>query len=321
MHLSQCYTFRMVNHVLQSPLWGEFKSKYGTEVVHAGGIIYTKHKIPFSSYYYAYSGRVHPQSINFDELKESLKQNNCIALHFDVPNVLIGSEEETECRRIFEKHCSLSPRDEFAKGNLLLGISGDLNGLLDNMHKKHRYNIKYAEAHGIKVRTAETEEDFDIFYRIYSSTGDRQHFFGRSRLYMKYAWETFKNAGAGDILIAEFNGTPLSAWMLFTYDNVLYYPYGGSLEDMKNIHHSTYLGWAAIKYGKEKGCTTFDMWGAATDMTNESDPYHNFSLFKSKFGATHVVYIDSYDLILNESVYTVFNTANSLRWKVLNFLR
>jgi lipid II:glycine glycyltransferase (peptidoglycan interpeptide bridge formation enzyme) len=81
------------------------------------------------------------------------------------------------------------------------------------------------------------------------------------------------------------------------------------------------LGWEAIKFGKKMGCELFDMWGAAEDMSKKSDPYYGFSVFKEKFGARHVTYIDSYDFVINEPMYKMFTTANNIRWKLLEILK
>ena len=95
----------------------------------------------------------------------------------------------------------------------------------------------------------------------------------------------------------------------------------GSTERDKDVQASCLLGWEAIKFGKSKGCGLFDMWGASEDMSNKSDPYYGFSVFKEKFGATHVNYIDSYDYVINNSLYKMFTLANNVRWKLLSILR
>jgi len=101
----------------------------------------------------------------------------------------------------------------------------------------------------------------------------------------------------------------------------LYYPYGGSTAEERNVQSSCLVGWEAIRLGKKLGCKLFDMWGATEDMSNKSDPYYGFSVFKEKFGSKHVEYIPSYDFVVNEPVYKMFTAANNLRWKVLNLLK
>jgi lipid II:glycine glycyltransferase (peptidoglycan interpeptide bridge formation enzyme) len=311
----------MKRHILQSQMWQEFKNSFGTPAIMAGGILYTKHKIPFTNFNYAYCPRVNPSDINFEELKKSLIGNLCAVIHFDVPNVIKGSVEEKDALEIFNKYCVKSSRDEFAKANFLLDLTASEGELFNTMSNKQRYNTNYAIKKGVTVRKAVGSGDFETFFGLYKETGDRQGFYFRPRTYLKKAWEVFSSHNGCDILIAEHQNKPLSSWMLFIYDGILYYPYGGSTEEMKNLQANCLIGWEAIKYGKEKRCELFDMWGAAVDLNDQADPYYGFSQFKAKYGGQHVLYIDSYDLVLNESVYKIFNIANNLRWKALNILR
>lgn len=311
----------MGKHILQSDLWAEFKNLYGTPAVVEGGVVYTIHKIPFSSYNYAYCPRVRPSDINFGQLKDSLEKNNCIAIHFDVPNIVKGSPEESSETAILNEISSRSPRDEFAKANLLIDLTKSESELFEGMHKKHRYNINYAKKNGVIVREGKTDQDFDIFYDLYRETGERQKFYFRSHDYLRKLWSVFNEKNSAHLLIAEHQGKALAAWILLSYENVFYYPYGGSTEEKKNLFASNLLGWEAILLGKKLNCQVFDMWGASVNLDDEHDSYHGFSVFKSKFGAKHVVYCDSYDMVLNENIYKLFNTANNLRWKLLNFIR
>lgn len=311
----------MPKHVLQSDLWAKFKNSIGTPAVCEGGVLYTVHPIPFTQYSYAYCPRVSPLDINFTDLKNSLEKHNCIAVHFDVPNVILRSPEEENARKIFEPLCVKSPRDEFAKGNFLMDLSPSEDALFSNMHTKQRYNVKYAQKKGVVVRESTEISDFDKFFDLYKETGIRQKYYYRSRNYLMKMWNIFNDENKAKLLIAEYEGKPLASWMLVLYDNVLYYPYGGSTENMKNLQASCLIGWEAIRYGKKIGASLFDMWGASENISDESDSYHGFTNFKAKFGGKHVVYLNSYDYVINESVYKLFNTANNLRWKLLNILR
>ncbi len=309
-------------HVVQSPEWGQFKSGVGTPAIRAGEIQYTKHEIPFSRYFYAYSPKVDPEKINWEALEGSLKENNCIAINFDVPNVIAGSAEATRAEEIFKQHgCKKPPRDTFAKSNIILDLASPEEKLLENMHKKHRYNIGYAQRNSVEVYEAESEEDFDIFYNLLNETSQRQKYYIHSKNYYKRIWEILGEKKMCTILIAKHEGTPLVAWMLFVYENVLYYPFGGSSEEKKNLMGSTLIAWEAIRLGKRLGCSVFDMWGAAEIPNDESDPWFGFTQFKMRFGGKFVRYIDSCDFVLNDSVYTLFNTANILRWKILKLLK
>ena len=311
----------MGNHILQSNAWEEFKNTYGTPAIRVGRVLYTKHKIPFTSFYYAYSPRVNPFEIDFKSLEESLKKEDCIALHLDVPNITVDNPKFLDAKKILDEKCVRSPRDEFAKGNFFVDLTKSEEELSQNMHKKHRYNVRVAEKKGVTVRESTSDKDFEVFFKMYHETGERQKYYSRNKRYLKIIWDIFKKENIVHLLVAEHEGTSLAAWMFYIYENVLYYPYGGMDDRYKSLYASNILGWEAIKFGKKMGCTLFDMWGASEDMSNKSDPYYGFSLFKAKFGAKHVTYIDSYDLVVNESMYKMFTAANSVRWKLLNMLK
>lgn len=308
-------------HVVQSPEWGEFKTEYRTQAVRAGNVQYTKHKIPFTSFYYGYAPKVDPTTTDWDEIKKSAKENNCVTINFDIPNILIDSKESKKAINQFKKYCKKSPKDTFAKHNVILDLSKDEEVLLSNLHSKHRYNIRYAQRKGVVVETATSNEDFKVFLNLLKEAADRQKYYIHTEIYYKKVWEILGKKEMCHILIAKYKNEPLVAWMLFAYENVLYYPYGGSTPKHKNLHPSCLIGWETIKLGKELGCQTFDMWGAAKDPKDKSDPWYGFTNFKIKFGGAHVQYIDSYDLIINEPVYHAFNFANDVRWKLLNLLK
>lgn len=309
-------------HILQSSEWGEFKTKMGTTAILAGGVQYTKHKIPLSSYYYGYAPKANPLSVNWRELKKSLEENDCVALNFDIPNILKNSPELEKALEIFEKNnCRKSQRDTFAKSNVILDISPSEEELLANMHKKLRYNIRYGEKKGVTVYKAETDNDYEIFFKLLSETADRQKYYNHLNQYYKTVWKMFKEKGMAEILIAKYQDEPLAAWMLFFKGNVMYYPYGASSNKHRNLQASSYISWEAIKLGKEKGCKIFDMWGAADDLENKTDSYSGFTIFKMRYGGKHVTHMDSYDFVVNDAMYSLFTAANEWRWKLLNLIK
>lgn len=307
----------MYKHIVQSEQWAKVKTKYGSESVKVGEIYYTKHPIPMTGLYYAYCPRVNPLVIDFDGLRESLKQNKCIGLTFDVPNVIRGSEEEEQAVKVLEEHCQKAARSEFATANFLLDLTPSEEELFKNLHSKHRYNARYAKKKGVTIELAQKDEDLENFYDLLKSTSLRQNYFVRPKKYYRLIWDELHPQDMCHILTAKYKGELLASWMLFLYEKTLYYPYGGSNERHKNLFASNALGWESIRFGKSKGCEVFDMWGAAEDLEDKKDPYYGFTRFKAKFNGRHVRYIDSYDLPINKPLHLIFTRLNHLRWKLL----
>ncbi|MBI2414281.1 peptidoglycan bridge formation glycyltransferase FemA/FemB family protein, partial [candidate division WWE3 bacterium] len=173
-------------HVVQSPMWAKFKTKMGTKSVIVSGsenkntIIYTKHAIPLTGKFIAYCPKVDPKNIDWKLIESSLIQENCIAINFDVPNVESTKPQDQKVLhaiKTFQEKCVKSPKDTFAKANIILDISRSEEEILSSMHKKHRYNINYAQKQGVTVREGTTEKDFEIFFELLKKTADRQHYF------------------------------------------------------------------------------------------------------------------------------------------------
>jgi lipid II:glycine glycyltransferase (peptidoglycan interpeptide bridge formation enzyme) len=240
-----------------------------------------------------------------------------------VPNVIKGSNEEKEAINIFENQTDVikAKKSVFTQNNVVLNINKSEEDLLAEMHSKHRYNIRYAEKKGVKVYRGKTNEDFEIFYKLLEETGKRQNFLNHPKDYYKKILELMQPKGIAHLLIAKYNEEALASWFVFTYKNVLYYPYGGSTNKHRNIQASNLLGWEAIKLGKKNGCTLFDMWGACKDLNDTNDPEWGFTNFKMKFGGEFVEYMDSYELVLNKKVYQLFELAYPKVIKLLKKLR
>ena len=307
-------------HVVQSDIWGQVKTKNGTPAVKVGNIQYTRHKIPFTPHFFGYCPKVNPEDINFDELQASAEANNCVAVNFDCPNVIAGEQNSQTLENILKDKCIKAPKDTFATSNILLDFTKSEEELLANMHHKTRYNIKYAEKNGVRVSEGSIN-DIELFLTLQTETAKRQKFFVHQDEYYKTIWKILFNEGMAKLLIARYNGKPLCAWMLFIYEGVLYYPYGGSSNEYQNLFPSNLVCWEAIKLGKALGCHTFDMWGAAKNPEDKNDPWHGFTKFKLGFGGRHVSYIPSYDFVINPAVYTSFNLANKARWVLLKLLK
>lgn len=313
----------MYKHIVQSKEWSQTKAEYGTQSISCGDIYYTTHAIPLSPYSVAYCPKVDPFLINWENLKKSLKENRCVAINFDVPNVQAESLEAKKAEKIFSEYCIKSPKSTFAGHTVLVDISKTEEEILKGMHSKHRYNIGIAQSRGATIRLAEDISDYNVFYKMLGETAIREHYYIRPRNYYLNIWQILKPLEMCEIVICEHQGKSLGTWMLLFYKDTLYYPYGGSANmDLRNKYNpGNLIGWEAIKIGKSRGCKVFDMWGATGDLENKNHPWWGFTNFKIKFGGTLVKFMDSYDCVLNPKIYTAFTLANKIRWKILRLIR
>lgn len=308
-------------HIVQSKPWGEFKEKMGNFLVSVDGIQFTLHKIPLLFFFVGYAPKVNDvKNIDFEKLKEAGKKNRCVVIRFDCPNFIKGTETATEAVEIFKKYAIKADKNTFAKNTVLLDITASESSLLEKMHPKTRYNIKLASKKGVFVVLGKEKADLEDFIRLQQDTAKRQGFYVHPDNYYRVLWETLAPNGFSHILLAKIKNPEtnqeisIAGWMLFSYQKVLYYPYGGSDYRYHDLMASSALMWEAIRLGKKLGCEIFDMWGVADNPNDPKDPWYGFTRFKAGFGGEIVSFIDSYDFIINKLVYYFFTLGYKIAW-------
>ena len=80
---------------------------------------------------------------------------------------------------------------------------------------------------------------------------------------------------------------------------------------------SNLMMWEVIKFGKKLGLKKFDMWGALEPNPDTNDPWYGFHKFKQGYGAEHIEFIGSYDLVINPLLYQIYKVTDKLRWFIL----
>ncbi len=322
---------QQVRHIMQSWEWGEFRQnfvpvlRYG--IFSRSDLIYpiqmTLHKIPATNKFIGYFPKgPFPSKDLIDGLVELGKKYNCVAIKLE-PNILIKDTAD----KIIDPRLKKASKSLFTKNNFLLDITPTEDEILKNMHPKTRYNIKVAQKHNVVVEERTDEESFNIYLKLYFETTLRQKYHGHNKSYHQKVWQTLKKDGMARILIAFYTPSnsneriPLTAWMLFNFQDTLYYPYGGSSIKYRNVMSSTLVAWEAIRLGKRLKLKTFDLWGALPPNADIHHPWQGFHRFKEGLGGELVEYMGSYDLIFNPLVYHTFNQVDKFMFLKILLLK
>ncbi len=324
-----------VSHPLQAYEWGEFRERTGVKVVRRGfykdnklasGFQLTIHKIPHTPFTIGYLPKGNlPTRELLVELKKIGKEEKCILIQLE-PNVVriknlhsaSSGQEEVRIKGLVEAAHPL-----FTRFNFVLDITKSEEELLKNMHQKARYNIKVAQKNGVEVIEDNSEKAFEAYLELTKETTERQKFYAHTQGYHKKMWETLKsesldkNKLSAHLLTAKYKNKVLTAWILFVFKDTLYYPYGASSSENREVMSSNLEMWEAIRYGKKLGLKKFDMWGAMGPDPDKKDPWYGFHSFKEKYGPDHVEYVGSYDLVINPALYQLYKVADKIRWIML----
>jgi lipid II:glycine glycyltransferase (peptidoglycan interpeptide bridge formation enzyme) len=122
-------------------------------------------------------------------------------------------------------------------------------------------------------------------------------------------WMILRKAGIAHLLTATYQKEIITTWILFSWKNFLYYPYGASTEEHKNVMANNLMMWEAIKFGKKLGLTTFDLWGREVGK--------GFTKFKEGYNPKIVEFLGTWDLVINKPIYAIYKLAEAVRWPAL----
>ena len=320
----------VVNHPLQSFEWGEFRKKTGIKVIRRGivrsgkiveGFILTIHKVPRTSFNIGYLPKGNsPTDELLSQLERVGREENCIFIQLE-PNVIAN-----EAKQPLNSQLKSAAHPLFTKYTFVLNLDRTEQELLAAMHPKTRYNIRVAEKHKVKVVEDNSEKSFEQYLKLMTETTSRQEFYAHTPSYHRNLFETLitskssivnNNSLSYRLLNANLGSKTLTSWVLFVFKDTLYYPYGASSRENREVMANNLIAWEAIKFGKKMGLKYFDMWGALGPDPDNNDPWYGFHRFKEGYGAELIEFVGSYDLVIKPAIYELYKVADKLRWSIL----
>jgi lipid II:glycine glycyltransferase (peptidoglycan interpeptide bridge formation enzyme) len=172
---------------------------------------------------------------------------------------------------------------------ITVDLRGDEDSILERMKQKTRYNIRLGLRKGVVVRET---GDLATFNALMEETGEREAFGVHSLAYYERAYALFKPHDMCELLIAEAEGTPLAALMVFARGERAWYLYGASSREHRNYMPTYVLQWEAMRWARTRGCTEYDLWGVPDEdaealeagFTKRTDGLWGVYRFKRGFG-------------------------------------
>ena len=206
-----------------------------------------------------------------------------------------------------------SPEQIQFRNTVLVDLSPSEDELLANMKQKTRYNIRLAARKGVTVRTGGLA-DLPLLYCMYAETSVRDGFVIRDEGYYRAVWEAFMRPGSApaapqvpavEPLIAEVEGDPVAAVMIFRFARKAWYLYGMSTTKHRDLMPNYLLQWEAMRRAKASGCLTYDLWGAP-DEFDESYPMWGVFRFKEGLGGQVSRTLGAWDLPIRPTLYRLY---------------
>ena len=321
-------------HLLQSWQWGELKRETGWQpqrivFERAGAPVAAamigRRPIPRTPLALAYCWKGpaldYADAALFRAVIERLaaraRAQRCIALTID-PDIEWTQRECAEALRA----AGYRPAEHQiqARSTVFVDLRGEDKELLKRMSSTWRRYVNKAQRDGVTIRTG-TLDDIPNFFRFQQYTEERQGFVIRPLEYLRSAFAQLHGAGFAELFIAEVEGEPAAGLFACKLGKRAWYLYGGALEAGLKAHAPYLLQWHTMRWARDAGCETYDMWGAPDDPTDKEDPLAGVYYFKRGFGGRHVRTLGAYDYVINGPLYYAWQRALPVYLGALRRLR
>ena len=309
-------------HLLQSWAWGELKSRFGwaAERIQVGEaavqLLLRQLPLGFSIAYVPKGPLVDwADSAQCETLLTAIhtaaRKKRAVFLKIEPDVSTAGPLAPTVNRFLTER--GFNPAETIQpRTSQVLDLSASEAHLLQAMKQKTRYNIRLAQKKGVTIRSGD-EADLTAFYDLSLLTAQRDGFGIHDLAYYQLAYRLFAPDRCA-LLLAEFEGRPLAALMVFRQGAKAYYFYGASSNEERNRMPTYLLQWATIEWGQQQGCTAYDLWGIpdANPATLEaefqarSDGLWGVYRFKRGFGGEVVRSVGAFDFVYNPMLYRLY---------------
>ena len=194
------------------------------------------------------------------------------------------------------------------------GTARSEDEILKGMNQQWRRNIKKAAKEGVETRRAVVEEDLEAFHDLYVHTAGRDGFTPRPLSYFR---TMFAALGAEDpdriaLFTARHQGDLVAATVLIQVGGHVWYSYGASSTDKREVRGSNAVQWAMIRHALEHDADVYDLRGI-TDTLDPDDSHVGLIQFKAGTGGQAVEYAGEWDLPVNRLLYKAFELYLSRR--------
>ncbi|MBQ2676411.1 MAG: peptidoglycan bridge formation glycyltransferase FemA/FemB family protein [Clostridia bacterium] len=181
--------------------------------------------------------------------------------------------------------------------------------LFDNFHSKTRYNLRLAERKGVTVRLGD-KSDLPRFHEIMQETGERDNFNIRPLSYFEHMYDCMAEENLR-LYVAELNGKTIAATIAIYYGDKVWYLYGASSNQHRNVMPNYLLQWHMILWALEKKCRIYDFRGVSGD-TSPDNPLYGLYRFKKGFSGDMIEFIGETEIVFKPLIKKAVDLAQKI---------
>ena len=178
--------------------------------------------------------------------------------------------------------------------------------VMAGFHQKWRYNIRLAGRKVVVIKEG-TREDLKDFHKIMIETGNRDGFITRP---LEYFEKMYDELGPEHmkVLMAYYEGKPISGVIPIMYGNKTWYLYGASSNEHRNLMPNYLLQWEMIKIALDRKSDIYDLRGVPGIADNSNGLFR----FKKGFGAEYTEFIGEVYIPFKPLTYKMYKISEKI---------
>ena len=254
-------------HFLQSWEWGEFKRRHGWEPVrvsvqgsdgegHAQVLFRAKGPIslgyvPRGPVIAGDTAAVWPELLR--EIDRAARRKRAIS-------VIIEPDGDLGLTGTYREAGVVAGPAHLQPGRTVKVALGDDAAILGRMHQKTRYNVRLAQRRGVEIEhRASDTASLRQYYDLMEDTARRNEFAIHSYDYYADFLEILGERA--QLLFAWADGHVAAVLIAAAFGDQAIYMYGASSTQHRAHGAAFLLQFEAMRWARDRGCTTYDLWG------------------------------------------------------------
>lgn len=197
----------------------------------------------------------------------------------------------------------------------MIDLTQSREDILANMSQNSRNITRNYHKKGISIRTSHSPEDITILTSLLACVASRNHITAHSETYFRTQAEALFPTKAATLYIAELEELPIAAALIYDTADTRTYAHTAADDTYRKLSAGTALVGQMILDAKDKGLTSFDLYGIAPS-DDPTHPWAGFTKFKKSFGGTGVAYPGAWDLPLKPFRYWVYRMYQTIYRKL-----
>jgi lipid II:glycine glycyltransferase (peptidoglycan interpeptide bridge formation enzyme) len=180
--------------------------------------------------------------------------------------------------------------------------------LLAALPQSTRRKVRAGGKKGVTTKICGKEAVGD-FARLMLETGVRDGFVTREESYFA---NMLDNLGEhARLYMAYYEGQAIAGTLAIWYGDKVWYLYGASSNEHRNLMPNYMLQWNMIEWAVEEHCRLYDFRGVPGQV-GEDHPLYGLYKFKLGFGGDYVEFVGEMDMVLNKPVNWFITTGKPI---------